>query len=309
MNDNLISVIVPVYNIEEYLDKCVESIIKQTHENLEILLIDDGSTDHSGKKCDAWAKKDYRVKVIHKENGGVSSARNVGLEIATGKYIGFVDSDDCINENMYKKLMNQMIETNSDMCFCNYVYINNKENTTVNTQLFCEKKNDKNTIMKKMFECKNANFAVWNKLIKREFLKNIRFDESIKIYEDAVFNFECLDKMETIAFVEEYLYFYEVGRESSALHKFNLPKKITMLDAMIKIDQILEKNNLDIKERFYQQAEFIGKIHLYEKLAKKENLTIDFTKYKKIAKEYIKNGLLRQKIGLKNRLKVLFFMK
>ena len=99
--DDLISVIVPVYNVEEYLDRCIESIVNQTYKNLEILLIDDGSTDNSYNICDKWAKKDNRIKVVHKENGGVSSARNVGLDVATGDYIGFVDSDDYISIDMY----------------------------------------------------------------------------------------------------------------------------------------------------------------------------------------------------------------
>ena len=104
--NSLISVIVPVYNVEDYLDRCIESIINQTYKNLEIILVDDGSTDSSGKKCDEYALRDGRIKVFHKENGGVSSARNMGLDIATGDYIGFVDSDDLLEHNMYEMLLN-----------------------------------------------------------------------------------------------------------------------------------------------------------------------------------------------------------
>lgn len=104
MKDDLISVIVPVYNVEKYLHKCINSILNQTYKNLEIILIDDGSTDNSGKICDEYALKDNRIKVIHKENGGLSSARNAGLDICSGDYIGFVDSDDYIAEDMYEYL-------------------------------------------------------------------------------------------------------------------------------------------------------------------------------------------------------------
>ena len=93
MNE-LITIVVPVYNVENYLDKCVDTIVNQTYTNLEIILVDDGSTDSSGKKCDEWAEKDCRIKVIHKENGGLSDARNKGIDVATGKWIGFIDSDD-----------------------------------------------------------------------------------------------------------------------------------------------------------------------------------------------------------------------
>lgn len=103
MND-LISLIVPVYNVEKYLDKCLETITNQTYSNMEIILIDDGSTDLSGKKCDEWEKKDSRVRVIHKKNGGLSSARNAGIDVAKGKYISFIDSDDYIELNMIEIL-------------------------------------------------------------------------------------------------------------------------------------------------------------------------------------------------------------
>ena len=104
MNNELISIIVPVYKVEKYLEKCVKSIIGQTYKNLEIILVDDGSPDNCGKLCDEFAALDNRIKVYHKENGGLSDARNYGVEKATGKYIGFVDSDDYIHEEMYEKL-------------------------------------------------------------------------------------------------------------------------------------------------------------------------------------------------------------
>ena len=105
MKKEKISIIVPIYNVEKYLDRCIESIVGQTYKNLEIILIDDGSPDNCPQMCDEWAKKDDRIKVVHKENGGVSLARNKGMDIATGTYIGFVDSDDYIDKNMYEKLM------------------------------------------------------------------------------------------------------------------------------------------------------------------------------------------------------------
>ena len=107
--EDLISIILPVYKVEKYIDKCMESLINQTYKNLEIILVDDGSPDNSGKLCDEWSKKDKRVKVIHKENGGVSSARNAGLDAATGDYIAFIDPDDWVDLETYEKMLNAII--------------------------------------------------------------------------------------------------------------------------------------------------------------------------------------------------------
>ena len=117
----LISVIVPVYNVENYLPRCLDSIINQTYTNLEILLVDDGATDNSGKLCDEYAQKDNRIRVFHKENGGVSSARNMGLDNATGEYIAFVDSDDYIDKCMYEIMLNSSVQNNADIVVCGYL--------------------------------------------------------------------------------------------------------------------------------------------------------------------------------------------
>jgi len=118
----LVSVIIPVYNVEKYLNRCLESIVGQTYNNLEIILVDDGSTDSSGLICDEWAKKDSRIKVIHKLNGGLGYARNSGLSLATGKYLSFVDSDDYLKITTYSDLINIMEKSNSDICYfgCDY---------------------------------------------------------------------------------------------------------------------------------------------------------------------------------------------
>ena len=126
-NNDLISVIIPIYNVEKFLSFCIDSIVNQTYKNLEIILVDDGSTDNSGKICDEYALKDNRIKVMHKQNGGVSSARNVGLNIAKGKYIGFVDSDDYVENDMFEILHNLIIKNNVDISCCNkFVFKKNK---------------------------------------------------------------------------------------------------------------------------------------------------------------------------------------
>ena len=120
---DLISVIVPVYKVEKYLDKCVQSIVNQTCKNLEIILVDDGSPDNCGAMCEAWAEKDSRIKVIHKENGGLSDARNAGLAVATGDWVAFVDSDDWVAEEMFARLLNAAKNHQADISACNVQFV------------------------------------------------------------------------------------------------------------------------------------------------------------------------------------------
>src|SRR5690554_2626737 len=124
--NGLLSIIVPVYNMEQYIEKCIMSIFLQTYKNIEIILIDDGSTDNSGNLCDKYSVIDPRVKVIHKENGGLSSARNAGLEVAMGEYIGFVDPDDWIEPTMYETMYSNIKKNKSEICICNYIIDNSK---------------------------------------------------------------------------------------------------------------------------------------------------------------------------------------
>ena len=120
INKKKLSIIIPVFNVEEYLPKCIESVVNQTYDNLEILLINDGSTDNSGVICDNFAHKDERVKVVHKENGGLSAARNLGLSLATGHYIAFLDSDDYIDSEMYETLVDALENADADIAACGF---------------------------------------------------------------------------------------------------------------------------------------------------------------------------------------------
>ena len=127
MEKPLISIIIPVYKVEKYLEKCIKSVLDQTYKNLQIILVDDGSPDNCGNICDNYAKIDNRIEVIHKENGGLSDARNVGLKKARGKYIGFVDSDDYVSNEMFENMYNTLVNNNADVSICNfYTVIDNK---------------------------------------------------------------------------------------------------------------------------------------------------------------------------------------
>ena len=221
-NCDLISVIVPIYNVEKYLKKCIESIIQQTYDNLEIILINDGSTDNSPKICDNYAKKDKRIKVIHKKNGGLSDARNYGLEIATGKYISFVDSDDYIHKQMIEKLYNNLKANYSDISICNIcnVYPNGKKmNLSIPETSVVEQKQKFYNIYNKYSV---VTVVAWNKLYKKEIFKTIRYPLG-KVHEDEWIIFDILKNAQKISYLNEPLYYY-IQREESISNSFNLKR-------------------------------------------------------------------------------------
>ena len=186
----MISVIVPVYNVEKYLNNCVESIVNQTYKDLEIILVDDGSPDNCPAMCDEWAKKDKRIKVIHKQNGGLSSARNAGLETATGEFVAFVDSDDSIDINMYE-IMENMFSDDIDIVMCGYQKINSSEEiVSCGNTLIEKKKLSISELYDDIFG--HLNNASWNKLYRASIIDNIRFPNGIVHGEDLIFNLHYL---------------------------------------------------------------------------------------------------------------------
>ena len=179
--EELISVIVPVYNVEIFFDKCMTSIVNQTYKNLEIILVDDGSTDKSGKKCDEWKEKDERIKVIHKENGGASSARNVGLEDVTGNWISFIDSDDYIEKTFLENLYNSAKENNADIAAGGFKRITlYKEKIKYSEENFIS---DKKDMMRRFLLNDGLSFAMCDKIYKKKLFDTIRFPEG-KMNED-----------------------------------------------------------------------------------------------------------------------------
>ena len=239
MEEYKISVIVPVYKVEKYLNKCVDSIINQTHKNLEIILIDDGSPDNCGKICNEYAKKDSRIKVIHKENGGVSSARNVGLDVATGDYIGFVDSDDWIEPDMYEFLLENIIKYNVDISQCGYY----KDNEDMSKKSINIISNDE--ILKSLFKGIYNYQVIWTKLCKKNIFDNLRFREDFKCAEDKLFNYYILKEVKNIVFCDYCKYHY-IRRENSALsgklELWHIKNNIIASDIIIEN----EKNNISI---------------------------------------------------------------
>ena len=209
--NDLISIIIPVYNVEKYLRKCIDSVLEQTYKNIEVILVDDGSTDNCGKICDEYLLKDGRIKVIHKENGGLSDARNKGIDASNGKYIMFVDSDDYVDKDMIKLLYNSLINSGADMSICRFVHVDEAGNVTndFNESLPCENMILTSEHALRWFAVEYLPFFVISccKLYKRFLWDRIRFPKG-KINEDEFVSHEIFGECETITFVNRSLYYY-----------------------------------------------------------------------------------------------------
>ena len=227
--EKVISVIVPVYKVEKYLGKCMDSILAQTYKNLEIILVDDGSPDRCPILCDEYAQKDKRIKVVHKKNGGVSSARNVGLDIASGDLIAFVDSDDYVQCDMYQKLLEKIDNAGSDVVIGGYNIVRNgvvKKCIETSLEDFVETKsydyllNYSDCPERKDDYIKNKHIPCYlvRMLFKKSVINNIRFFEDVGIMEDTLFFLNVLDKNKDlkISTINECLYNY-LMRENSAM--------------------------------------------------------------------------------------------
>ena len=210
---DLISIIVPIYNVEKYLNKCIESIVNQTYENIEIILIDDGSNDNSGIICDEYAKKDNRIIVVHKENGGVSSARNKGLKIAKGEWISFVDADDWIEQTFCQTLLNKVTQEQADIALCGYNRITDNRIEKINANNQEVFLNSNEYLVKSLNPQTGFGFCHM-KLIKKEVLKSISFNERIEVGEDALFNIQLSTYIKKAVFLKQPLYNYRINNQS-----------------------------------------------------------------------------------------------
>lgn len=252
--DFLISVIVPVYQVEKSLKRCVDSILSQTFSELEVILVDDGSTDESPQICDQYALADSRVRVLHKENGGLSSARNAGLDLAKGDYVGFVDSDDYIDKTMYQKLYNAITSADGDVAVCNCLQIdengNALEGARYHYQLGREVLSGKE-ILNRIGDRGSAVYVVmWNKLYRRELFCGLRFDEG-KINEDIRIFGKLYARVNRVSCIPERLYYYVRGNNSITREKISI-------------------RNLDHAEAFYVCFCFFAEQGMTELLAPTE---------------------------------------
>ena len=226
MNTPLISIIIPIYNAEKHLAQCLNSIIKQTYYNLEIILINDGSTDDSGKICDEIALKDKRIVVIHKINEGISSARNKGLDIAKGEYIAFSDDDDIVDYNMIELLYNGITQSNADLAMCSALSIYPHESIpSINIKEFSTQLLSNYDLLNIIFNSAsddqmhiNTN-CIWNKLYKKGYINNIRFKD--KGFEDTYFSTLVYCNISSCIYLKLPLYYWHVRSNSKSHQKFD----------------------------------------------------------------------------------------
>lgn len=221
---DLISVIVPVYNMEKYLGRCMASIQAQTYGDLEIILVDDGSTDRSPQMCDGYAQTDARVKVVHKQNGGLSDARNAGLRVATGAYIGYVDSDDWIEPDMYERMYRACAKTGAELAACRYVDEYTAEGMAVQDSPSLgsgEVVPLSREELLKIYICGHDKYnirnSVWSKLFRRDLVQGVLFPKG-KNSEDIMYTTRAFCALKKAVYVDKSLYHYVIDREGSIMN-------------------------------------------------------------------------------------------
>lgn len=239
MDNILVSVIVPIYNVEKYLAKCIESIINQSHKNIEIILVDDGSPDSCPRICDEYAKKDKRIKVIHKKNGGVSKARNDGIDIAIGDYLVFVDADDYLAQEYIDYMLGMVFNNNCEFGFSKNCYFSNNQEQ-INDNIIIVDSNKATALLLSQ----QVIVGCWNKIYKTSFLKsnNIYFSDKLFYGEGLNFIIKVANSTSKIAVGSKRVYFYRKNNSSSATSKFNIKKHYNGEKSLKEIQK-----NIDLK--------------------------------------------------------------
>lgn len=240
----MISIIVPVYNIENYINKCIDSIINQTYKDIEIILVDDGSTDRSGNVCDDYEKKDKRIKVIHKTNGGLSDARNAGIDVAQGDFLGFIDGDDYIHPQMFEILLDIITKSNSDIAICSYEKV--EEYKSVN-DIEINKSEYKEIIIqdKELYSLvtnlRTEDVVAWNKLYRKNIFENLRYNKD-RLHEDQWLIPYIVHKCKKIVKVETKLYYY-VERVGSITKSINTKRIYDLVESLLNTCKLLNEWN------------------------------------------------------------------
>lgn len=230
-NEQLVSVIIPVYQVEDYLNQCLDSVINQTYSNLEIIIVDDGSTDNCPALCDEWSEKDNRIRVIHKENGGLSDARNKGMQLATGEYIAFVDSDDWIASEMFERLLQAIQKDDSDIAACavEMVWDNGeKELLTVNTNCVLNHYEAQEALLDETL----LKQPVWYKLYRHDAIRHIMFEVG-KTHEDVFWSYQAIGNANRVSLVEYIGYYYRQHSDSIMGQQYG----VSRLDAVEAIER------------------------------------------------------------------------
>ncbi len=299
MNE-LISIIIPVYNVERYLEKCLNSVLEQTYQNIEIILVNDGSTDNSLKICEGYSEKDKRVHIVQQRNAGLSAARNVGIKNAKGKYFMFIDSDDWIDKNMVKSLYNSLKKFNVKLACCGKV-VYESENTFYKRGLLEDQILDIKDIIRLSAFDKDVGIAAWGKMYDREIFNNLKFPEG-EIHEDVAIMYRIFDKCQRVFVLgNSYYYYYRFNgtgiSKSEYSNKFDIVLKHDLENEKFIIDKYA-----DLKD-IMMAITANSCINTQLKILKTTNGYIKFKNqydiYKSVLKERLKCYLKQKDISLK----------
>lgn len=275
MKQKIISIIIPVYNVEEYLPRCMESIISNSYSCLEIICINDGSTDNSLKILEDYKKRDKRIYIINQKNSGVASARNAGLRVAKGEFIAFIDPDDWVHKEYFMYLYKAIIEANADIAICDYI-----QTSDIKALYGDRKYSMRKMTVEEMSSNHHTKTYVWKRLYKKKIIKNILFDEKVTV-EDSVFNLEVIVKNDNlkIVYVDAKLYAYYI-RAGSLVSQFNNRDFLQLAEIFLKYCSKEKRKSIVsiIAEDAIKKAlvaRYISKIQQDETNVKKSNYVID----------------------------------
>lgn len=298
--DKLVTVVIPIYKVEKYLNRCIESVVKQTYKNLEIILVDDGSPDRCPQMCEEWKQKDSRIKVIHRENGGLAAARNSGINVAQGQYIAFVDSDDYMHPEYIEILYHIMKEENADLVACDHQEVGAEE-------IISMPKIGINGIKKKHLEevtPVTIGITAWNKLYKKQLFDEVRYPEG-KIHEDAGVWWRIVYRTKHIAAVSNVLYYYCVNMDSIMRKEFSM-KHMDLIDVLY--DEYEEFKTIDkniaaeIMEKCMNSFVAIYKGLVESRNWTEENKKVFLKEYREKLQEYVKIKGISSKNKIKHML-------
>jgi len=285
MND-LITIVVPIFKVEKYLKRCIDSIIEQTYKNIEIILVDDGSPDKCGEIIDEYAKKDFRIKTIHKDNGGLSDARNAGIDVATGQYITFVDSDDYINDNYISLLYDAIVKEKSEISIGLHIV---QYDTGTKKKKYTKQKNEivnsKEALYRILYD-KGVDLSAWAKLYKIELFNNIRYPKG-RLFEDSATTYKLIDKATKISLVNEYIYNYMIRNDSISNGKFN-NKKMDLIVSIREMTEYIRNKYPDLQDACDCKLMYAYLSTLTQLAKSKEQH--EFINYRKELMEYVKNN-------------------
>lgn len=297
----LISIIVPIYNVDKYLEECIESLKNQTYKNLEIILINDGSADNSEQICREEAKQDNRIVFINKKNGGAASAKNKGLKVAKGDYITFVDSDDFIEPDMIEYMVNKIKKYNSDIIQCSFI------NLYKNTERFKQDKIVEQRISSKdfleLFLTKWDSSLFWNKLFKREVIENIFFKEG-RCIDDEFFTYKCVINSKSIVISNKIVYNYRMRK--SGVMKSESSQKQILKD---RVDYLYERYELVRKIYKDLDKSFLEHLLTYYLIISKDYYADEkLLDYMKNNLKSIKGKIITSNIDIRIKMQILKFM-